>query len=382
MEQSVNPMRDQIFATPAALQSAFDAMERSARLVLPTPQIYRTRRIVLIGSGDSFIAAKAAELAILEHAEIPIEVRVPMEAGRYQAQLLANREIENTLVIALSNSGEAARVVEAVRLFRARNAAVLALTRNPGSRLAASASEVLPLPALTLPSGPGFGSYLAAQVALLLLGIRFGEVRMSIIMDVAQELRGRLSETFGDLAGVIAATDAPAANCARLIAERPIVEFLGAGPDCAVAQYGAAKLLEAAGRHTYACDLEEWTHLNYFDARPQDIATVLAIAADSRAQSRAVELLAYLHKLGRRVVVVGGGAAAETCSRLGGSVIGVPASRHPLWSPLLLCAPVALLAAHLAAQTGAVYGRGSVGPWEDSADASTVQRSVIMEEPR
>ena len=57
----------------------------------------------------------------------------------------------------------------------------------------------------------------------------------------------------------------------------------------------------------------------------------------------------------------------------------VPATVPEIWSPLLLSAPYALLAAHLAALTGAEYGRGSKGKWDDSADASTVQKSVLWE---
>ena len=95
-----NPMRDQILATPGALKSSFAEMELAARLVLATPEIYRTRRIILIGSGDSYFAAKAAELAVMAHTGLPVEVRTPLEAGRYHAMLSARRDLENTLVVA------------------------------------------------------------------------------------------------------------------------------------------------------------------------------------------------------------------------------------------------------------------------------------------
>jgi glucosamine--fructose-6-phosphate aminotransferase (isomerizing) len=374
-------MRDQVLATPAALLAAFDGLERATRLVLATPEIYRARRIVLIGSGDSLFAAKEAEWSLLAHSGLPVEVRPPMEAGRYLSPLATDRDLENTLVIALSNSGAAARVAEAATLLKARGALVLAVTRAENGRLAGVASKILPVPVPDLPPGPGFGPYLFALTALLLLGIRIGEVRMGMTMDEAQARRGELKRAVEELGAALPAFDAATGSLAARVGERPLVELLGAGPDHAVADYGAAKLLEAAGHHAYARELEEWTHLNYFDARPDDITTVLAIDARSRAQGRAVELMAYLHKLGRRVVVVGGGPAAQAALSLGHAVVAVPAARHELWSPLLLSAPIALLAAHLAAATGARYGRGATGRWADSADASTVQKSALWEPP-
>jgi glucosamine--fructose-6-phosphate aminotransferase (isomerizing) len=379
MSSPANAMREQILATPAALAAAFDGLERTVRLVLTTPEIFRTRRIVLTGSGDSYFAAKAAETALLATTGMPVEVRTPLDAGRYHAQSSADRDLENTLVVAISNSGGAARVAEAAGLYRRRGALVLAVTKAPQSRLGTTAAKTLELPALDLPAAPGFGPYLLTVVALLLLGIRFGEVKLAITMDEAQARRGVLKRTIDSLASIIAAADEPARSAARILAQRPIAELLGAGPGLAVADYGAAKLLEAAGHHAYARDLEEWAHLNYFDARPADIATVLVAPPGSVAESRAVEILRYLDKLGRSVVVIGGGEAASAATALGHTAIPVAALPEP-WSPLALSVP-ALIAAHLAEQQGAAYGRGSTGPWADSADASTVQRSTLWEPP-
>ena len=379
MPASANALRDQVFATPRLLLDAFDEIERTARLILTTPEIYGTRRIVLVGSGDSFFAAKASEMALLSYSGLPIEVRPPLEAGRYHAMLSSERDLSATLVLAISNSGSAARVAEAADLYRRRGAFVLALTKAPKSRLARLATRTLHLPALPLPPAPGFGPYVLAIVTLLLIAIRIGEVRLAITMDEAQALRAKLKATLTGLGGVIESTDMPAREAAAMIAGRPLAEFVGAGPGMAVAEYGAAKVLEASGHHALARELEEWTHLNYFDAQPDQIVTILPIAADSVAQSRAVELLGYMHKLGRAVVVIGGGASADTARKQGQQVIAVDNAVPELWSPLLLSAPLALIAGYLADAAGSVYGRGGVGAWSDSADASTVQQGLLWE---
>ena len=81
-----------------------------------------------------------------------------------------------------------------------------------------------------------------------------------------------------------------------------------------------------------------------------------------------------MRKLGRQITIIGTPdlASAEM-------TLPVAADLPEIWSPLLLSAPHALLAAHLAELTGAEYGRGSKGKWEDSADASTVQKSAFWE---
>ncbi|WP_141728374.1 SIS domain-containing protein [Devosia insulae] len=373
-----NPMREQVFATPGALLKGFDALELNARLAVETPDIYRTRRVVLTGSGDSWFAAKAAELSFWIDAEVAAEIRSPLETGRYQSQLYPRRELEQSLLVALSNSGGAARVAEAATLWRATGAKVLAVTRNDTGRLAGIADRKLLLPVPELPNAPGFGPYLFAVLGLQLLAIRFGEVKLAMTMDEAQALRGQLKSLLATLERVVADLDTPTQQVATALAGRRLVEFVGAGPNYAVAEYGAAKLLEASGRHALARDLEEWTHLNYFDNAPAEIATVLVVPAGSVTESRAVELLAYMHKLGRSLVVVGGGAAADLAHKLGHAVLPIPAIDER-WSPLLTSAAPALLAAHLSALDGAAYGRGGNPPWDDSLTAATVQQSAIWE---
>lgn len=300
-----------------------------------------------------------------------------MEAGRYHADLSRRRDLESTLLIALSNSGAAARVCEAASLYRARGAGALAITRDGGSPLAAAAGRALVLPIPALPPSPGFAPYLFQFTALALLAIRIGEVRMSMTMDRAAALRRALMVCFDALERVVQTVDEPCRRLAAKLKDRKFFEFVGAGPSFAASEYGAAKILEATGGRATACELEEWTHLNYFDAAPEGIATQLTMPRGSRAESRGMELLAYMMKLGRSVTVIGAGAVAEAACEHGHTVLEIDSNVAEPWSPLLLSAPHALFAAHLAALTGAEYGRGTKGRWEDAADGRTVHQSAM-----
>lgn len=300
-----------------------------------------------------------------------------MEAGRYHADLSHRRDLENTLLIALSNSGAAARVCEAASLYRARGAGALAITRDGGSPLATAAGRALALPIPAFPRSPGFAPYLFQFTALALLAVRIGEVRMAMTMDRAQALRRALTARFDELLRVVQALDEPCRLLATKLKEKKHFEFVGAGPSFATSEYGAAKILEATDGHAVAVELEEWTHLNYFDAAPEEIATQLTLPRGSHAESRGLELLAYMTKLGRSVTVVGAGTVAEAARERGQAVLEIDSDVAEPWSPLLLSAPHALVAAHLAALSGAEYGRGAKGRWEDAADGRTVQKSAI-----
>src|SRR5262249_17394284 len=187
-----------------------------------------------------------------------------MEAGRYLAQVLGDRDVAGTLVIALSNSGKAARVCEAASLYRRRGATVLAITRDDASPLAAAAGRAVALPVAPLPAGPGFMPFLFQFTALALIGVRIGEVRMTATMDDARAQGHALKGCFDELTNIIAALDEPCRTLAAQFSGKRLVECVGAGPSFAVSEYGAAKILEAVGQHAVACELEEWAHLNYF----------------------------------------------------------------------------------------------------------------------
>ena len=157
-----------------------------------------------------------------------------------------------------------------------------------------------------------------------------------------------------------------------------IFEFIGAGANLATADYGAAKILEAVGRHSLARDLEEWVHLNYFDGRPEDIATILLSPINCRCESRLFEIYNYMCKLRKILVVVGGGPLIDYVEENDGTTLRCEFNIREIWSPLFLSTPIALLASHLSEFEGAIFGRGGIGPWEDSQEAKTVQNSKIM----
>jgi glutamine---fructose-6-phosphate transaminase (isomerizing) len=376
--QPSSPMYRQIQATPTALRNAYSGMESSARSILSTPEIFAVRRIVLCGSGDSSFAARAVEWPMARLTGIDVVSLPSLEASRYRSRLGREQDLRTTLVVAISNSGEAARTIEAARRFRHRGALVLAVTAEPESHLANTASRVFELPVPPLPSAPGYAPYLFSMVALQLLAFRLAEVRGVMTMDETQLWRRELQSRLDELPRVHELVDPICARLATRYRGLPVFEFLGSGPAAAVAQYGMAKLLEAVGTPALAQDIEEWVHLHFFSRAPRETATVLLCPLGCAAESRARELLTYLQRLERPTIVVADECIAERATEAGLDVVPLSTRIGEILCPLHFSAPMAFLACHMADLSGAEYGRGCRGPWEHAAAGGAVRNSTIL----
>ncbi len=371
---SSNPMRDQVFSLPTLIREQIWTLEGRTRKIVTTPEMFAARDVVLTGSGDSYIGAMAAEAAFVELAGVRAHALSAMQASRYHARRFDWQYPSNPLVLAVSNSGEVARVVEAVQHYNDCGALTVAITGNPGSRLGQAASRVVEVTIPPFAPAPGVRSYYGSLLALYLLAIRMSEVRGQVTADEAMDLRRELETAADAVDAVIAQMDQPLQRLAQEWASLPAVELLGSGPDRATAAYGAAKLLEAVGVHAAHQDVEEWVHQEYFVADAARTGTILICPVDSPAFSRAVEVEGYLRTLQRPYLVLSGEPAAAGFRQ----VLAHTQTIRPVFAPLLYSAPLALFAAHLSAEVGAAYGRGASGPWADCHDGATTRGSLIL----
>jgi glucosamine 6-phosphate synthetase-like amidotransferase/phosphosugar isomerase protein len=279
--------------------------------------------------------------------------------------------------LAVSSSGEVARVVEAAHAFTTQGALTLAVTAQPASRLAGACRKILTLDLPPFIPAPGVRSFTMSLLALQLLAIRIGEVRGRMTMDAAMELRRELAASAETIEQSSAALDVGCQQLALAWRDLPQYEFLGSGPHAGTAAYGAAKLQEAVGCHAAGVDIEEWNHLNYFTMEPAQTGTVLLADPSFRSYSRACEVSGYLRTLGRLYIVLGGSALEQAEAHVEPD-LRVSGSMHEVLSPVVYCAILGLFAAWLNEITGAEYGRGSRGAWVDSQDGNAVRSSAII----
>jgi glucosamine--fructose-6-phosphate aminotransferase (isomerizing) len=358
---------------PDMIRAGTMPLESRLRHRITTPDIYRLREIILTGSGDSLIAGRAAATVLRAWTGLAVQSMPAMEAARYLDTPPVTIDARGILLVCISNSGEGARAVEAARRLRAIGALTLAVTSSPASRLAQEAELVIDLAVPQAPTGGNARGHAAALTALWLLGIRIAEVRMRITMGEADARRALIARQADPVERSLAACAAICAEAAARWSSHRQADLLGSGPCLGSAKFAAAKLIEAAGIHASAQDIEEFHHLNYFLDGPSKIPTIVFTAADTAAASRTRELAETLQQLGRPTLLVSD-AATDTSHDLR---LKLPYAEEWLL-PLLHIAPAVMLAAAWAHKAGNTPFRGHAGPWAGAQQARLVRNSLIQ----
>lgn len=364
----------QIESLPELVRTEARPIDDRMRLLLKTPEIYGLRQVVLVGSGDSYFAAQAVAPAIRAWTGLPVAAMLAMEASRYLDAGVPplGGQARGLLVVAISNSGEAARVVEATQRLRQLGALTLAITAAPQSRLGLAAERVLEIGIPAAAPAPGTRSYVASLLAAYAVGLRLAEVRLALTMDEANALRGELAGLGPALAEAVRVSAGPIRDVTELWRGFSCVDVLGSGPALASAGYAAAKLVEAAGLHATAQDAEEFHHLNYFVTDADRVPAVAFAAGASRAASRTRELVGTLEGLERPALIVTDHADLPAY----GVQIRLPAVRE-WFAPIVQAVPAAQLAAAWAETIGATHYRGHTGRWRHAQRANLVRNSAL-----
>jgi glutamine---fructose-6-phosphate transaminase (isomerizing) len=318
-------MHDGIKGQVALLESAIGDLYREVAAVLDGPA---PTRIYFVGCGDSYFCGIAARYLSEKLTGIPTESLESLEFSRYAVKVAP----AGSLVVAVSNSGEVARSVEALKFARQAGLKTLAITYNKGSRIAAQADSLVVYDYRDVGFGPGTMSYLASVLSLFAVIIRVAELNGALDSDgVAREL-ARIAALSSVLDDTISGSEAPAAEVARQLTDDTPVFVLGAGPNYGTALFYMAKMIESARHNTVAQQLEEWAHEQYFCCVPGTVTIV--IAPPGAALDRAREQLQAIRDMKGTAVAVCS-AADTTTAALADIVIPVIGDVDEELSPLV-----------------------------------------------
>ncbi len=377
MSKYDNPMSRQAFSLPDLIEEQYEILEPRVRKVLSFQEIFNIQRIILTGCGDSFAAGMATKHAYEMLTGIPTEVVSAIELGRLYCEKHMGIDCRNPLVIAVSNSGNVARISEAVQRSGKYGCYVLGITGNMSSALAENSDKVLKLDIPESESTPGTRSYMVSIMALLLLAIRFGEVRGRYTMDLAMDYRYDMKSQGALLGKLLPKMENICGKVAEEWKDYPCYDFIGAGFDYATAWFGQAKMLEAVGKFAMHIHSEEWFHLNFFARDAEHMGTVVVANTTNPCMSRNRELIRYANALHRPLVVITDGGK-EDFNGEEAVYIKVPSPRYPINMPLTQFAPICLIAGYIAVLSGEKYGRGCEGNWSFCKDGFCVQNSEII----
>lgn len=359
-----NYMLDEILSYPTLMDAVYEPLYRQAESVIPDEVLQQVDTVYIYGSGDSLNAANCVCQSFWDFARIPAYPIPALQASRYIAHSLTPGLAQKTLTICISNSGSAARSVEAAGALRRAGCRTAAITANPASGVGSHTEYILEAKAPAFPQAPlpvpGIRSFALPVIGLNLLAIRMGLVRGALTKPQAQALRQELQELSVVLHTAFQQNGdtlrAFAARCAA--SER--MEFLAAGPCRGAADFGVSKVLEAQGYSVLSQDLEEFAHQTFFSLDTHSLPTVLIAPSRSRSLSRAREILSVLQHLERPILVLTDDPAAIPAAPGVQTVCLCRPVRETL-APLVFSALMTYLSSVMPLRDGDVYMHGHSG---------------------
>src|ERR687895_679020 len=213
------------------------------------------RRVVIVACGTSYHAGLVGRYAIEWWARRPVEMDIASEF-RYRNPVLSERD----LVIGISQSGETADTLAAMRLARERGAKVLAVTNAMGSQATRDADGVL-FTRSGLEVGVAATKTFVAQVgAMYLLGLRIAELRGNLPQDRLAELVAGLKRMPHCIEQVLEQVEGPVERAAKAHHGKGFFLYLGRHVGLPVALEGALKLKEISYIATDAYAAGEMKH--------------------------------------------------------------------------------------------------------------------------
>lgn len=311
-------------------------------LALSKRELCRMRRLVLVGCGTSYHAALVGEYVIETLARIPVEVEYGSEM-RYR-----RRPVEKgTTVVAISQSGETADTLAAVRVAQTSGARTLAIVNVPGSTIAREADAEIHMRA-----GPEIGvastKALCMQLLLLtLLGLALARVQRKLSLKDGRAIVRQLELIPAKLRRILRANDR-IRSIALKYATYPNFLYLGRQLCYPIALEGALKLKEISYIHAEGYPSAEMKHGPIALVSP-DFPTVIICPRDAMYEKNMNNLEEIKARNGKVIAVATEGDTQ--IAKKADDVIYIPATID-LLQPVLAVVPLQLFAYHVAVQRG------------------------------
>ncbi|MDN5279863.1 MAG: hypothetical protein PWR01_3828 [Clostridiales bacterium] len=307
-------------------------------LRLTGPDIYRTQRIVIVGCGTAFYSGCVGKYLIEKLVQIPVECDLASEF-RYRSPLVD----ANTLVIAISQSGETADTLAAVKEAKKRGAKVLGVVNAKESSMTREVDGLVYIHA-----GPEIGvastkAYIAMLTALTLLALMLGKIRSVLDPEFVKEKIKELKILPQQIERVLDKHEEIKELASQFLHAKSFL-YLGRGFNYPTALEGALKLKEISYIHAEAYAAGEMKHGPI--ALIDDEMPVMAIVTQSDVYDKTLSNLKEVQaRSGQLIVVVteGDGEIAH----LTDCKIEVPAVSEIL-SPIINVIPLQLFAYYVA----------------------------------
>ena len=326
------------------LRSYLQRLDERVTLPIPEFDLAAVKRVTIVACGTSFYAGMVAKYWFEQFARLPVDLDVASEF-RYRAPILE----PGGLALFISQSGETADTLAALRHAKSEGQKVAVVVNVPTSSMAREADLLLPThagPEIGVASTKAFSCQLAVLAAL---AANLARARGRLSADEERLIVEHLAEAPAALNGALGHDDA-IRDMAGAVAGARDVLYLGRGTDYPLALEGALKLKEISYIHAEGYAAGEMKHGPI--ALIDDHVPVIVIAPSGPLFDKTVSNMQEVRARGGKVILIsdarGVAEAGEGCI----ATITMP-EVHPLIAPLVYAVPVQLLAYHVGVARGA-----------------------------
>ena len=340
-------MLKEIYEQPDAVRETLGERVRHGRLELEgiglsDDELRSLDRIVILACGTAYHAGVVGRYVIEDWARLPVEPDIASE-WRYRNPVLG----PNTLVIGISQSGETADTIAAVRLARESGAHTLAITNMMGTLITREVDSVLYTRA-GLEMGVAASKTFTAQVSLLyLVALKLAQVRGTLSSDEIATLIEDVDALPEKMAAFLDGHH-PIEEIAQRHFDKPFFLYLGRHIGLPVCLEGALKLKEISYIPTEAYSAGEMKHGPI--ALLDDETPVVCVATDSHVYDKVVSNIQETRARGAQVIAIATDGN-EDIQHHADDVIFVPRT-HPFLQAVLAVLPLQLLAYRIARLRG------------------------------
>jgi glucosamine--fructose-6-phosphate aminotransferase (isomerizing) len=341
-------MLKEIFEQPQTVENALrgridlaGATAKFGGLNLTEKELRSIDRIIIAASGTSWHAALVGEYLIEEFAQIPVEVEFAHEFCYRNAPLQ-----KNTVLLVLSQSGETADTLAALREAKRRGHRALAIVNVVGSSIARESDG-----GIYMHAGPEIGvastkAFVSTLTVLSLLALHLGRMR-NLSANRALEILHAFEAVPKQIESILAQNNS-LKKIARKYAKVNDFFFLGRGYTFPIALEGALKLKEISYIHAEGYSAAEMKHgpIALIDAKTP---TVFLVPQDSMYDKTMANLAMIRARKGPIIALATEGD--KQIKKVADDVIYLPKTLEPLY-PILATVPLQLFAYHIAVARG------------------------------
>jgi glucosamine--fructose-6-phosphate aminotransferase (isomerizing) len=311
-------------------------------LGLDPARLRKLKRLIIIGCGTAMHAGLVGKGAIEQLARLPVEVSISSEF-RYADPILT----EDDMVVLISQSGETADSLAALRLAKSRGALTLGVVNVVGSSIAREADAVLYTwagPEIAVASTKAFTVQL---IAMYLVALTLALAKEAIPPEDAKAIIAEMSDGIPGLIAKVIARQGEIQALADDYRHAENLFFIGRGLDWALSQEGSLKLKEISYIHSEAYAAGELKHGAISLITPG--MPVIALATDERLYPKLLSGVKEVKARGARVILIAPEGSPDDGAA--DDVFLIPRVR-PLLSPLVSATMLQLFAYYVSVLRG------------------------------